>query len=104
MSDAKPFTPGHTPPPPMQDLVCYCFQVTEREVEAAIRLLGLKTIEDVNDATRAGCGCHTCWPDLESILNRCLRGQYKFDLTDEDRRRFAARHGTPRPVRPGQPE
>ncbi|MBE7461943.1 MAG: (2Fe-2S)-binding protein [Planctomycetes bacterium] len=89
MSDAQPFTPGHTPPPPLDQQVCYCFSVTEREIEMAIRILGLKNVEEINEATRAGCGCHTCWPDLETIMRRCAKGQFKFEITEEDRKRWS---------------
>ena len=54
--------------------LCTCFQVTESVIEHAIRTQGLTTIEEVSRATHAGCGCHTCWPDLEEILERCRRG------------------------------
>ncbi len=71
-------TPTPSPSPDPEQLICYCFQVTEKEIEDAIRIKGLKSTEEINEATQAGCGCHTCWPDLEEILQRCAKGEYKF--------------------------
>jgi len=63
--------------------ICYCMEVSEEEIEQAIRVLGLKTVEEVTRYTRAGGGCHTCWPEIEGILERCGRGEFKFGLTVE---------------------
>lgn len=58
--------------------LCYCFQVKAQQVEHAIRTLGLKTVDEVGAATRAGCGCRTCRPEIEALLAACARGEYKF--------------------------
>jgi len=74
--DPNPVSPPS--PPPHEYPLCTCFQVPEREIEWAVRRLGLKTIEEITHHTRAGGGCHTCWPELEAILERCARGVYKY--------------------------
>ncbi len=69
---------------PGEPLVCYCFQISENSVERAIRLRGLKTVEELQNATKAGAGCHTCHPDLEAMLKRCARGEYRVHISAED--------------------
>lgn len=77
--------------------LCTCFQVPESVIERAIRLRGLKTVEEITAATKAGGGCHTCHPDLEELLRRCARHEYKFHIPPEE---FEAAHrlyGRPMP-------
>jgi len=73
------------PPRPQLDAreapLCSCYQVGEAEIEKAVRLRGLKTVDEITAATRAGGGCHTCHPDLEDILGRCERHEFKFHIT-----------------------
>lgn len=49
-------------------VICNCFNVTDREIEQAIELNGLKTVEEVTNYTKAGGGCGGCIPDIEKIL------------------------------------
>jgi len=72
-----------------EPLICTCFQVPESVIERAIRLRGLKTVDEITSATSAGGGCHTCHPELEDILERCAKSEYKFHITPED---FEAAH------------
>jgi len=74
----QPARPAHDP---REAPLCSCFQVCESEIEKAVRLRGLKTVDEITSATRAGGGCHTCHPDLEEILARCERGEYKFHIS-----------------------
>jgi NAD(P)H-nitrite reductase large subunit len=82
-SPLPPLNSSSQHPEPKEEYpICTCFQVWESTVERAVRKLGLTTVEEIQRATQAGCGCHTCWPDLEEILARCARGEYKFPLED----------------------
>jgi len=78
-------------------MVCYCFQVPEGIMERAIRTRKLKTIEDVMDATNAGCGCHTCHPDIEEVLTRCARGEFKHHIPLEEYEAASRLYGVPPP-------
>lgn len=80
-----------------EPLLCTCFQVPESVIERAVRLRGLKTVDEITAATRAGGGCHTCHPELEEILERCARGEYKFHITAEDFEAAKRLYGTPLP-------
>lgn len=51
-------------------LICSCFNVTDIEIEDAIRTNNLKTIEDVTHFTKAGGGCGGCQPQIQEILDR----------------------------------
>jgi bacterioferritin-associated ferredoxin len=49
-------------------LVCRCFLVGDLRIRRAIRA-GAADVSAVSDATTAGRGCHSCWPDLRSLLD-----------------------------------
>jgi NifU-like protein len=51
-------------------LICTCFCVSERTIEAAIQKTGADTIAEVTMACRAGAGCRSCWPLIEDMLIR----------------------------------
>ena len=48
--------------------ICHCMSVTYGEIADAVRSKGLKTVEEIGDATEAGTGCGGCQPQLEDIL------------------------------------
>lgn len=64
------------------NVVCECFGVTDKDVEAAVRDKGLETVEEVGDVLRAGTGCGKCRDDLEALIER---------VRSEERRKAAAR-------------
>ncbi len=49
-------------------LICVCFGVAEKRIEAVIRAQSLHTIEAVTNACNAGAGCRSCHPLIEDIL------------------------------------
>ncbi len=49
-------------------VVCSCFNVTDKEIEHAIRENNLTTVEEVTNYTKAGGGCGGCIPQIEEIL------------------------------------
>jgi NifU-like protein len=51
-------------------VICSCFNVTDIEIEKAIRENNLKTVEDVTNFTKAGGGCGGCQPRIQEILDR----------------------------------
>lgn len=50
-------------------IVCNCMEVYRSTIEAAIREKGLKTVEEVGDATDAGTVCGTCQEEIQEILD-----------------------------------
>jgi NifU-like protein len=50
------------------NVICSCFNVTDKEIEAAIRENGLTTAQEVTNFTKAGGGCGGCIPAIEEIL------------------------------------
>ena len=78
MPEVSSNAPDYRVPIPAEYPICTCFMVTERDIEQAIRQLGLTMVKQIMDKTHAGCGCHSCHPDLELILERCARGEFKF--------------------------
>lgn len=51
-------------------IVCTCFSVTDKEIEAAIRENNLITVEEITNFTKAGGGCGGCLEELQEILDR----------------------------------
>jgi NifU-like protein len=50
------------------NVICACFNVTDKEIEEVIRRNGLTTIEEVTNFTKAGGGCGGCVPAIEELL------------------------------------
>jgi NifU-like protein len=58
------------PPEKEGKVVCTCFNVTDKEIERAIRENKLKTIEDVTNFTKAGGGCGGCHEQIQEMLGK----------------------------------
>lgn len=56
----------------MGEIICHCRQVSREEIVKAIREKGLKTVEEVGEATGAGTGCGGCQDDIQEILDQEL--------------------------------
>jgi NifU-like protein len=78
--------------------VCICYQVPESVIERAVRLQGLKTVEEVTAATQAGNGCGSCHEDLAEIIARCERGEYRYHIPLADYEAAHQQHGRPMPT------
>ncbi|HOW09022.1 MAG TPA: (2Fe-2S)-binding protein [Bacteroidales bacterium] len=50
-------------------LICTCNEIHKSEIVKAIREKGLKTVEEVGEATLAGTGCGQCQDDIRIILD-----------------------------------
>ena len=53
----------------MSEIICHCFEVSREEIENAIRVIGLKSVEEVGEATNAGTGCGGCQEQIQEILD-----------------------------------
>jgi type 1 glutamine amidotransferase/bacterioferritin-associated ferredoxin len=51
--------------------VCECFELTEKDIEDAIRKNKLSTVEQVTKCCKAGGACGKCKSDIERIILRC---------------------------------
>ncbi len=51
-------------------IICTCNEITQSEIEKAIRDQKLKTIEEVGDATTAGTVCGGCVDDIFILLEK----------------------------------
>lgn len=49
--------------------ICNCMGVSRGEIMDAIKAGGLKTVEEVGEATSAGTGCGGCQPLIQEILD-----------------------------------
>jgi NifU-like protein len=50
-------------------VVCTCFNVTDREIERAIKENHLTTVDDVTNFTKAGGGCGGCKEQIQEMLD-----------------------------------
>lgn len=51
-------------------VVCTCFNITEEEIEIAVKENSLTTLEDVTNFTKAGGACGACHDDIKAIIER----------------------------------
>lgn len=51
------------------NIVCECFEVTDLEIERAIRENHLTSIEEVTNYTKAGGGCGKCHERIQTIID-----------------------------------
>jgi len=58
-------------------IVCTCFNVTENQIWEAIKVNGLKTVEEVTNYTKAGGACGRCKGAIKDILDTYLRKEGK---------------------------
>ncbi|MDD5461313.1 MAG: molybdopterin-dependent oxidoreductase [Methylococcales bacterium] len=49
-------------------IVCACFNVGEKTIQAAIREKGLKTHQEVGRCLKAGTNCGSCVPEIKALL------------------------------------
>jgi NifU-like protein len=56
-------------------IVCTCFNVTDKEIEHAIKENGLKTVDDVTNFTKAGGGCGGCKEQIQELLDKIIGGR-----------------------------
>jgi NifU-like protein len=52
-----------------EKMICTCFQVTENTIWEAIKLNGLKTVEEVTNYTKAGGACGKCKNAIQDIID-----------------------------------
>ena len=50
-------------------LICTCFGVSEENIEKAISLNALETVEEVGKICNAGTGCGSCQPLIQEIID-----------------------------------
>lgn len=51
-------------------IICNCMEVYESTIVEAIKSKGLKTVDEVGEATEAGTICGGCQDDIQEILDR----------------------------------
>lgn len=49
-------------------LICTCMEVYRETIVEAIKEMGLKTVDEVGEATEAGTVCGECQEDIEELL------------------------------------
>ncbi|MFO7940382.1 MAG: (2Fe-2S)-binding protein [Bacteroidales bacterium] len=49
-------------------LICTCMEVYRETIVEAIKEKGLKTVDEVGEATEAGTVCGECQEDIEELL------------------------------------
>ena len=54
-------------------IVCTCFNVTENQIWEAIKVNGLRTVEEVTNYTKAGGACGRCRGAIKDIIDTYLK-------------------------------
>lgn len=52
-----------------EKMVCTCFQITENMIWDAIKVNGLKTVEEITNYTKAGGACGKCKSAIQDIID-----------------------------------
>ncbi|MDR3235722.1 MAG: (2Fe-2S)-binding protein [Prevotellaceae bacterium] len=52
-----------------EEIICHCMSVSRGVIEDAIKADGLKTVDEVGNATGAGTGCGGCQDTIQEILD-----------------------------------
>ncbi len=67
-------TGGETSVPDVKEgeIVCTCFNITDKEIEKAVRENNITTVEDVTNFTKAGGACGGCQGEIQSIIDRVI--------------------------------
>lgn len=60
---------------PVDKVVCTCFNVTENQIWEAVKINGLKTVEEVTNYTKAGGACGRCKGLIQDILDTYYKKQ-----------------------------
>lgn len=58
-------------------IVCTCFNVTENQIWEAIKVNGLRTVEEVTNYTKAGGACGRCKGTIKDIIETYLKKEGK---------------------------
>ncbi len=58
-------------------VVCTCFNVTENQIWEAIKVNGLRTVEEVTNYTKAGGACGRCKGAIKDIIETYLKKEGK---------------------------
>lgn len=56
-----------------EKIVCTCFNVTENQIWEAIKVNGLKTVEEVTNYTKAGGACGRCKGIIKDMIDTYLK-------------------------------
>ena len=64
-----------------EKIVCTCFNVTENAIWDAIKINGLKTVEEVTNYTKAGGACGRCKGSIQDIINTYYKKEEKTELS-----------------------
>ena len=60
-----------------EKVICTCFNVTENQIWEAIKINGLKTVEEVTNYTKAGGACGRCKGLIKDIIETYLKKEGK---------------------------
>lgn len=69
-----------------EKIICTCFNVTENQIWEAIKVNGLKTVEEVTNYTKAGGACGRCKGVIKDMIETYLKKEGKVqELTPTQR-------------------
>ena len=80
------------PTNPDEEIICQCFQVSDKTIKSHIKNENLKEIEQVTEACGAGGGCQSCHMLIQLFIDQHQKQEKppepnNEDLVDGDKRR-----------------
>ena len=67
-------------------IICQCYGVTDLKLRRVIRENNLHTVEDVTNFTKAGGGCGSCIPDIETMLGEIWTEEFVKKVKKQERK------------------
>ncbi|MFW6253811.1 MAG: Fe-S cluster assembly protein NifU [Chitinivibrionales bacterium] len=62
-------------------VICTCFNVTDHDIEKAIKENNLTSVDEITNYTKAGGGCGGCIPQIEEILEKVTNQKVTSETT-----------------------
>ncbi|MCQ2739382.1 MAG: Fe-S cluster assembly protein NifU [bacterium] len=60
-----------------EKIICNCFNVTENQIWEALKINGLKTVEEVTNYTKAGGACGRCKSAIQDVIDTYWKKEAK---------------------------
>jgi NifU-like protein len=82
-----------SPPNQDEEIICQCFQVSDKTIKKHIKESNLKEIEDVTEACGAGGGCQSCHMLIQLFIDQHQNKDKPTEIKKEDKEGGAKKRG-----------
>ena len=74
-----------SPPNPDEEIICQCFQVSDKTIKSHIKNENLNEIEQVTEACGAGGGCQSCHLLIQLFIDQHQNSGKPHEPKNEDK-------------------